>query len=323
MRITGTILIAWRGSHLSDEQRAWIQQRAPEARILETHDRDEIEAELERIEIANEGVPREWLLRMPKLKWYAQYGAGVDWLSRHPEIREADFLLTNGSGIHAVPISEHIIGMMLALSRQFPRALRQQTQGAWDRSIAETTFELAGKTMVLIGVGAIGERAARLASALGMRVIGVRRHPERTAEGVERMVAPQNLQQVLPEADFLVLTIPLTPETRHMIGAAELSLLKPSARLINIGRGGTIDQDAMIEALQQDKLAGAGLDVFEQEPLPPDSPLWSMENVLITPHVSGFTPARSERAWALFSDNLERFLSDRPLRNLVDKQLGY
>jgi len=323
MRITGTILIAWRGENLSVEQREWIQQRAPEARILVTQDRDEIEAERDRIEIANEGVPREWLAHMPRLKWYAQYGAGVDWLLRHPDVRDADFLLTNGSGIHAVPISEHIIGMMLALSRQLPKALRQQMQGQWDRSIAETTFELAAKTMVLVGVGAIGERTARLASALGMRVIGVRRNAERGAEGVERMVAPQDLQQVLPEADVLVLTIPLTPETRHMIGAAELSLLKPSAYLINIGRGGTVDQDAMIEALRQGRLAGAGLDVFEQEPLPSDSPLWDMQNVLITPHVSGFTPARAERAWALFSDNLERYLSDRPLCNLVDKQLGY
>jgi len=323
MRITGTILIAWRGSRLSDEQRAWIRQRAPEARLLETDDRDEIEAELERIEIASEGVPREWLARMPQLKWYAQYGAGVDWLLSYPDIRDSDFLMTNGSGIHAVPISEHIIGMMLALSRQFPRALRQQMQSAWDRSIAQTTFELAGKTMVLVGVGAIGERTARLASALGMRVIGVRRNPERGAEGVERMVAPPDLHQVLPKADFLVLTIPLTPETRHLIGESELSLLKSPSYLINIGRGGTIDQEAMIGALRQGRLAGAGLDVFDPEPLPTDSPLWGMENVLITPHVSGFTPARSERAWALFSDNLERYLSDQPLRNLVDKQLGY
>jgi phosphoglycerate dehydrogenase-like enzyme len=172
-------------------------------------------------------------------------------------------------------------------------------------------------------VGAIGEETAKIAAALNMRVIGVRRDPSVGAEGVERMVGNDQLLEVLPEADFVVLTVPLTQETAGMIGERELRAMKQSAYIINIGRGKTIDQDALIRALQEGQIAGAGLDVTDPEPLPEDSPLWDLENVIITAHYSGLTPHYNERAMEIFMDNLRRYQAGEELRNVVNKNLGY
>ena len=323
MQVTGTILLGWDPGALGQEQREWIEIRAPQARVLITEDQGEIESAVASVEIATGRIPRELLATAPRLRWFQQFGAGVDWLLRYPEIRSKEFILTNGSGIHAKPISEHVLGMMLTFAHRLHDSVRLQMRHEWAPWRGKGMFELWGKTMVLVGVGAIGQRIAELARAFGMRVIGVRRNPERIVAGIERMVGPDHLREALPEADFLVLTVPLTPETRKMIGAQELALLRSSAYVINIGRGGTIDEAALIKALRAETIAGAGLDVFEQEPLPAESPLWDLETVIITSHYSGSTPARSQRAWALFSDNLERFLTDRPLRNVVDKKRGY
>jgi len=171
-------------------------------------------------------------------------------------------------------------------------------------------------------VGAIGHRTARLAASLEMHVIGLRRDPERQVQGIERMVGPDDLDAVLPEADLVVLTVPLTPETRHLIGARQFALMKPTASIYNIGRGGTIDQEALIEALRSGQIAGAGLDVTDPEPLPAESPLWDLDNVLITGHYSGSTPAYDERALAIFEENLGRYARGEPLRNRLDLTLG-
>ena len=317
------LLIREKPAALSAADRATIVALAPELRLVVTDDAAEVEAALPEVEIATGHVPPTLLARMPKLRWYQQWGAGADWLLRHPEIAARDFTLTNASGVHAIQISEHILALMLAFARHLPEAIRAQARGEWERQEREGLFELAGKTMVLIGVGAIGGRTARLAAALDMRVIGVRRNAGEPAPGVARMVGPDRLHEVLPVADFVVLTVPLTPETRHMIGERELRAMKPSAFIFNIGRGGTIDEDALIRALRAGWIAGAGLDVFEKEPLPADSPLWQMENVIITAHYSGATPHYSERALAIFLDNLRRYRAGEPLRNVVDRQLGY
>jgi phosphoglycerate dehydrogenase-like enzyme len=172
-------------------------------------------------------------------------------------------------------------------------------------------------------VGEIGARTARLASALGMRVLGVRRDPSRAVPAVAEMHGNHDLLRLLPEADFVVLTVPLTRETEGMIGEAELRAMKESAYLVNIGRGGTVLEGDLARALEEGWIAGAGLDVFEEEPLPEDSPLWGMEKVIITSHYSGSTPHYDERALEIFLDNLGRYRSGRPLRNLVDKARGY
>ena len=319
-----TILINFEAGVLSEAQLAQIQAAAPDMQLLVTRDRDEIEAVLDEVEIAAAGFPRDLLPRAHNLRWLQQWGAGADWLLRYPEVIELDFVLTNASGVHTIPISEHILAFLLAFGRGFHHAVRAQVRREWFSYEQQTgIFELVGKTMVLVGVGAIGGRTAELATALGMRVLGVRRDPTVGAPGVEAMYGPDQLLDLLPEADFLVLTIPLTHETQGMIGERELRAMKPTAYIINIGRGGIIQEDVLVRALQEGWIAGAGLDVFETEPLPEDSPLWGMDNVIVTGHYAGANPYYTERAMAIFLDNLVRYRAGEPLRNVVDKRIGY
>jgi len=319
-----TILLGFEQGSLSEAQLARVQATAPGMRILVTRDRDEIKRVLDEIEIAAGGFPHDLLPKARYLRWFQQWGAGADWLLRYPEAVELDFVLTNASGVHPIPISEHILAFLLTFARGLRRAMRAQERYEWiPQDQQEGIFELAGKTMVLVGVGAIGERTARVATALGMRVLGVRRYPAVGAPDVEAMFGPDRLLDLLPEADFVVLTIPLTRETQGMIGERELRAMKPTAYIVNIGRGGTIQESALIRALQEGWIAGAGLDVFETEPLPDDSPLWAMEEVIITSHYAGLTPHYNERAIAIFLDNLHRYRAGESLRNVVDKRIGY
>lgn len=324
MREAGTILLGFEPGTLSEAQLAQVQEAAPGMRILVTRDRGEIEAALDGIEIAVGGLPRDLLPRACNLRWFQQWAAGADWLLRYPEAVNLDFVLTSASGVHPIQISEHVFAFLLAFAREFHRAMRAQGRRKWipqDRHA--DLFELAGKTMVLIGVGTIGAQTARVATAFGMRVLGVRRHPGVSVPGVEAMFGPNQLLDVLPEADFVVVTAPLTRETQGMIGERELRAMKPTAYVVNIGRGGIIREDALIRALKEGWIAGAGLDVFESEPLPEDSALWGMDNVIITSHYAGITPHYNERAMAIFLDNLRRYRAGEPLRNVVDKRLGY
>jgi phosphoglycerate dehydrogenase-like enzyme len=300
-----------------------IRAIMPEARLAITERPEEIEPLIEEVEIAAGHFPARSIERAPNLRWYQQWGAGADWLLRHPDIAARDFILTNASGVHAIPISEHILAYLLAFARSLPAAFFDQERHQWDREKDLPVFELAGKTLLLVGVGAIGQRTAQVASALGMRVHGIRREAAENVPGVERMFRPEQLMEALPEADFVVLTLPLTAESRGMFGERAFSRMKPTAYLINIGRGGTVDETALINALQTGQIAGAGLDVFEKEPLPPESQLWDMKNVIITAHYAGSTPHYQERALEIFIDNLERYAKGQPLRNVVDKQQGY
>jgi len=319
-----TILLNFEPDMMSETDLAQIQALAPDMSILVTHDREEIESVLDEIEIAVGGFPRELLPGARNLRWLQQWGAGADWLLRYPEAVELDFVLTNVSGVHAIPISEHILAFLLAFGRGFHLAIRAQGRCEWfSYEQQKDIFELVGKTMLLVGVGAIGERTAQVAAALGMRVLGVRRDPSVDAPGVEAMFGPDQLLDLLPEADFVVLAIPHTHETEGVIGERELRAMKPTAHLINIGRGGIIQEGALIRALQEGWIAGAGLDVFETEPLPEDSPLWDMDNVIITAHYAGATPHYDERAMAIFLDNLRRYQAGEPLCNVVDKKIGY
>jgi phosphoglycerate dehydrogenase-like enzyme len=319
-----TLLIGLDPGSLSEEQLAQVRALAPDMELLVTTDRAEIEAVLDRVEIIAGNMPREMFSKAPKLRWYQNWGAGVDWLLHRPDVPDYRFTLTNASGVHAIAISEHIFALMLAFARQLHQAVRAQGSGQWSHGeeLGPIT-ELAGKTMVLIGTGEIGGRTARLARGLEMRVLGVRRHPAVGAPCVEAMYGPDQLLEVLPKADFVVLAMPLTFETEHMIGEEELRAMKPTAHLINIGRGGTVDQMALVRALREGGIAGAGLDVFETEPLPEDSPLWAMSNAILTYHTAGTNPRYTERAMAIFIDNLCRYRAGEPMRNVVDKKLGY
>lgn len=318
-----TVLIGVEKDWLTDQQLAKIEALVPDVDIIVTRERAEMDAVVEDVAIAAGLIPREVIMNAPNLRWFQQFGAGADWLLAYPEAVEKPFVLTNTSGIHAIPISEHIFALLLAFARRLHKVLYAQERHDWHVPPGETLFELAGKTMLLVGVGAIGERTAHLAQAFDMRVVGVRRDADQDVSGVDEMVGPEQLDALLPEADVVVLTVPLTKETRHMIDAEALRRMKSTAYLINIGRGGTVDERSLVEALRAGEIAGAGLDVFEAEPLPEESPLWEMDNVLITPHYSGSTPHYVTRFVEIFLDNLRRYQHGEPLQNVVDKEIGY
>lgn len=273
--------------------------------------------------LTNPVIPSDIASRAPKLRWLQLTSAGVDRLLGAPVMRSG-LKITTASGIHAVPISEYVIGAMIAFAKGFPRSIRAQEERAWRPFLPE---ELEGKTAGIIGVGAIGGRVAALCKALGMRVLAVRRsagHGQIAGgESIDEVLPPRDLPYLLREADYLVVSVPLTLETRHMIAEPQLRAMKPSAVLINIARGAIVDTEALARALSEGWIAGAALDVFEEEPLPPENPLWEMENVLLTPHISGGTPRYMERAVDLFCDNLRRYLAGEPLLNVVDPARGY
>lgn len=224
--------------------------------------------------------------------------------------------MTNASGVHSYPISETIFAMMLAFSRKLHLAIRDQARQTWGKY--GDLYEIHGATLGVIGVGAIGEETARLAKAFGMNVLGVRRSGGHSPH-VDRMVDNSGLDDVLRQSDFVINTLPLTEQTRHMFGRRQFELMKNTSFYINIGRGGTTDTEALIEALRSGSIAGAGLDVFEQEPLPPGSPLWEMDNVIMTPHNSGATVHYEDRAMDIFEQNLQQFIrTGRPSKNVVD-----
>jgi len=269
-------------------------------------------------------VPVEWYTGASKLEWVQLASAGVDHFVREgiPKLRP-DLLVTTASGIHEVPISEHVLGMMLYFSRRFNIAVPNQRAHSWSRLSPD---ELNEKTVCIVGYGPIARRTAMLCQGFGMRVICVRASLTEQQPGVgpvDRFYPASRLNEAVGQADYVVVAAPHTPQSAGMVSEAQFEAMKPGTVLINVSRGALVDEPAMIRALQEGKLAGAGLDVFVVEPLPEDSPLWDMENVLVTPHNSGANPHYNERATDLFCDNLARFLRGEPLRNLVDFERGY
>ena len=218
--------------------------------------------------------------------------------------------------------------MIFALAKKIPQAALLQQKRIWGKgemwNQRTRPREIAGATLGLIGVGSIGGRVAKMASAVGMRVIAVREHVEKgSPEGVEAVFASAELDEVLKQSDYVVLAAPLVTATERIINADRLANMKSDAYLINVGRGAQVDETALVKALRSHRIAGAALDVFEQEPLPPDSPLWDLEDLLITPHTAGLTEKLWHRHYEMFSENLRRYLAGQPLRSVVDKQKGY
>ena len=271
-------------------------------------------------------LPREHFGAMKKLRWMHTPNAGVE-ANLFPEFVASDVVLTNGTGLHSVSIPEHVLALMLALGRNLHLAARLQARREWNRfgaiAFGSGIRELHGSNLAILGAGAIGASLAERASALGMRVRVLRRRADRPVAGAEAVVGPESMHELLAWADFVVLATPLTAETRNLIDARALDAMKSSAFLINIARGEVVDDDALVDALRRGRIAGAGLDVFREEPLPPESPYWELENAIVTPHVSGYTPGYFEKTLALFRDNLRRYLGGETMRNRVDKRLGY
>lgn len=254
-----------------------------------------------------------------KLKWAHVVSAGVD-RYLFPEFVDSPVILTNSSGVHRIPISEIAIAMMLMFAKRLHKFMRFQLEGRWVRSSPD---ELSGKTAGIVGLGNIGMETAWKAKCFDMRVLALKRKPLRRPTYVDEILGSEDLDYLLSESDYLIITVPLTKDTYHMIGERELKVMKPSAYIINVSRGAVIDNAALIKALKENWIAGAGLDVFEEEPLPEDSEFWRLENVVLTPHISGGTPHYADRVVKIFCENLARYLYGKPLINVVDKKAGY
>jgi phosphoglycerate dehydrogenase-like enzyme len=304
-----------------------VRQRWPEMRVVHLPHYDLVAPEIPDTDIYVGLLLRPDQFRLAKrLKWIHCTSAGVAQLM-YPELRRSRIILTNASGVHATTMAEHILGMMVAMARDFPGSIRYQLQRKWGQQAIwdgpARPRELSGEVALLIGFGAVGRAVAERVRALGMRVWAVTRSGHADAALAERVFPATQLDSALPGADFLVLVAPETPETHHLIGVQQLSVMKPSAFLINVARGSLIDQAALIDALERRAIAGAALDVTTPEPLPPENLLWSLENVFITPHTSGISERLWEREGELLIDNLNRWFTGQPLRNQIDFTRGY
>ncbi len=262
-----------------------------------------------------------------ELRWIHAPTAAVHQLL-FPELVSSDVLLTNAHEVHGPVVAEHVIALIFALAKKIPQAALLQQKRTWGQdemwNDGPQPREVAGATLGLIGLGSIGRRVARMASALGMRVIAVREHPEKeNPEGIAAVYAPPQLNDLLSQSDYVVVAAPLTEATRGLINGERLRAMRRDAYLINVGRGAQVDEAALADALRNHRIAGAALDVFEQEPLPAESPLWELDNLLITPHTAGLTEKLWQRHYALFSENLRRYLAGEPLLFIVDKHKGY
>jgi phosphoglycerate dehydrogenase-like enzyme len=265
------------------------------------------------------GYLREHWSRLTRLRWIHAGSAGVERVL-FPELAASDVVLTNSRYIFDEALAEYTIGLMLTLSKDLYTTFKYQTEHRWVQRESET---LSGKTVVMVGVGPIARRTAQLARAFGMSVRGIGRTARTGDPDFGDIGAPEELPALLAEADYVVMVLPGTPQTAGMVGAAELGVLKPAARLVNLGRGSTLDQDALCTMLRQGRLAGAALDVMSPEPLPADSPLWDVPNLVISPHMSGDHTGWQRDIADLFTRNLDRFQRGEPLLNVVDKRLGY
>lgn len=259
------------------------------------------------------------LAAAPTVRWLHTPSAGVDHLLIAP-VLERDITLTNSAGVHAIPIAEFVLALLLSQVKQLAGYRAAQAERRWDRDLEPQ--ELFERTLLILGLGGIGQAIASRASAFGMRVWGSRQTP-RPLPGVEQVVGPKEWRALLPDADVVVVATPLTSATRGMVDAAAFAAMRRSAYLVNIARGPIVDEVALLTALRDGQIAGAALDTFEQEPLPPEHPLWGLPNVTITPHATANSPRMHERQIALFLENLRRFQGGAPLLNVVDKAAGY
>jgi phosphoglycerate dehydrogenase-like enzyme len=262
-----------------------------------------------------------------KLRWVHCLWAGMDH-SPFLAVLDKEVIVTNSAGVFAVPIAEHALALMLAFCRGIHLSLRWPREKVWAerehwKEWVPRLFELEGATLGIIGYGGIGRAAARSAKAFGMRILALGRSPKE-GDGIAKEIwGADRLNDLLRESDYVLISCPLTKETRGLIGERELALMKPQAVIINIARGAIIDEPALIRTLQAGSIRGAGLDVTAREPLPFDSPLWDMENVILTPHVAGTSPSTWRRQFDLFLENLRRYAAGEPLLNIVDREAGY
>jgi phosphoglycerate dehydrogenase-like enzyme len=268
------------------------------------------------------GLLRDVFLMSSRLRWIHSRSAGLE-QTLFPELAESEVILTNGSGVFSPSLGEFVLGAILYFAKDFRRMIRNQMAGVWEQ------FDIAmisGQTLGIIGYGSIGRAIAARARALEMKVLGLRRralYPPQESLVIDRIYGPEERLEMLSQCDYVVVTAPLTEQTRGLIGDAEFAVMKKGVVVINVGRGPTIDEQAMIKALSENRIRGAALDVFDQEPLPQGHPFYSLENVLLSPHCADHTSDWLDNAMEFFLAQLERFRRGETLLNIVDKRLGY
>jgi phosphoglycerate dehydrogenase-like enzyme len=301
---------------LADEYKKNLKPKFPEVSIHAAKKEEEIGEFIEKMQILlTFRISDDLIQKASRLQWIQSMATGVDYIINLPSLKK-EVLVTSTRGIHSPQVSEMAFLFMLALNRNLPQIVRNQDLRVWERW---PTKLLHRKKVGILGIGVIGEEIAKKAKAFGMTVYGID-IVKRRVDAVDYFYEPEELVKVLNEVDYFIIVAPLTPQTRGMIGSRELSSMKPTAFLINIGRGEIVDEEALIQALNSGKIAGAALDVFCQEPLPKDHPFWRMKNVIVTPHVGGASDIYVEQVLSIFEENLRRFLSGerRNLINLIE-----
>lgn len=317
-------LLYWT-SVLDDEAKAELAAVAPNVRFVTGLSKDDALARADEFHGADAHLlTPEFLARATNLRWVQSWSAGVDRYLGLDGLMENDAIaFTNMKGAHGPVISEHVFALLLHLRRDLAPYLAAQRAGTWKRGAGEKQRALAGDTLLVAGMGGIGREIAKRGKAFGMEVLATVRTPRRAPAYVDELGTAEDLDRFLARADVVAIALPLTPETRGLFDAARIGRMKKGAMLINIARGGIVDTEALVAALRSGHLAGAGLDVTDPEPLPAGHVLWSLDNVVITPHVAGRAELTLERRMGIFRENAMRFGAGRPLHNVVDKQAGY
>ena len=309
----------------TDVVRSWLPRlmdSIPDVSFVAPESMDEAEREIVDADAAFGTIPADVLAKAQKLTWLQAPAAAPPAGYYYPELISHPVTVTNFREIYNDHISVHIMAVLLAFTKRLPDYYRQQLDRNWNplNEDRDHALFLPEATALIVGVGGIGGETARLCAALGMRVIGVDARREDVPEGVDELHRPDQLDRLLPEADFVILTIPHTPQTEGLFDAGKFSLMKSSAYFINIGRGMTTKLDDLNDALRSGEIGGAALDVYEIEPLPADHPLWDAPNTILTPHTAAFGPHLEERRYEIIAENVRHMLNDEPLRNVVDKE---
>jgi len=295
----------------------------PDIEFIATREHTEAVTKIVDVEVAFGALPRDVFLAGEQLRWIQAHGAGVEWTASIPELIAGDVQVTNTRGAHASTIAEHAFAMLLTFTRGLRQLYPSQQARSWTRSSGIHFVGLSGLTFGVIGLGNIGRAIARRAYGFDMRVIAVDANDVPRPDDVAELWDLDALPTLLAGSDVVAVVTPLTSQTRGMLGAAQLARMKPSAFLLVLSRGGIVDQHALAGMLKEGRLAGAGVDVTEPEPLPSDSDLWDAPNIIITPHCSGASEQTTRKTWDFFKENLRRYLANEPLVNVIDKQRGY
>jgi D-2-hydroxyacid dehydrogenase (NADP+) len=312
------VTVDWEQKHIDR-----LNEEFPDLEIVMCADQSRIDEHLPGAQgVVGRGLNADLIAEFPDVIWAHSPGAGVDAFLFPEMIERDDITVTNNSGVHANTIAEHLLGMMFSFTRGFPEMVHNQAKHVWKRPTTQVV-ELGYQTLAVVGLGDIGHALAVRAKALGMKVVGSRRRSAEPMEGVDEIFSPDQLHEMIADADHVAITLPSTPRTRGLFGTAEFEAMKDSAVIYNIGRGDIINQDELIDALNNGVIAGAGLDVTTPEPLNEDSALWDTPGVFITPHYSGSTPYYWDIGIEIIARNIRHLRNDEPLFNVVDKQEGY